>query len=61
VKPVTLAGVALIMLGVLALASQGITCTTHEKVWAHRGPRVLARLEVGFKTPAEVRSRWERC
>ena len=31
-KPVTLAGVALIILGVLALAYQGITYTTREKV-----------------------------
>jgi hypothetical protein len=32
VKPVTLAGVALIILGVLALAYQGITYTTREKI-----------------------------
>jgi hypothetical protein len=32
VKPVTLAGIALIILGVLALAYQGITYTTREKV-----------------------------
>jgi hypothetical protein len=32
VKPVTLIGVALIILGVLALAYQGITYTTSEKV-----------------------------
>jgi uncharacterized membrane protein HdeD (DUF308 family) len=32
VKPVTLVGVALIVLGVLALAYQGITYTTREKV-----------------------------
>jgi uncharacterized membrane protein HdeD (DUF308 family) len=32
VKPVTLVGVALIILGVLALAYQGITYTTREKV-----------------------------
>jgi hypothetical protein len=32
VKPVTLVGVVLIVLGVLALAYQGITYTTHEKV-----------------------------
>jgi uncharacterized membrane protein len=32
VKPVTLIGVALIILGVLALAYQGITYTTREKV-----------------------------
>ena len=31
-KPVTLVGVALIILGVLALAYQGITYTTREKV-----------------------------
>ena len=31
-KPVTLIGVALIILGVLALAYQGITYTTREKV-----------------------------
>lgn len=31
-KPVTLVGVALIVLGVLALAYQGITYTTREKV-----------------------------
>jgi hypothetical protein len=32
VKPVTLAGIALIILGMLALAYQGITYTTREKV-----------------------------
>jgi len=32
VKPVTVVGVALIILGVLALAYQGITYTTREKV-----------------------------
>jgi hypothetical protein len=32
VKPVTLVGVVLIILGVLALAYQGITYTTREKV-----------------------------
>jgi hypothetical protein len=32
VKPVTLVGIALIILGVLALAYQGITYTTREKV-----------------------------
>jgi hypothetical protein len=32
VKPVTLAGVALIILGVLALAYQGITYTTRERI-----------------------------
>jgi hypothetical protein len=32
VKPVTVIGVALIILGVLALAYQGITYTTREKV-----------------------------
>jgi hypothetical protein len=32
VKPVTLAGVILIVLGVIALAYQGITYTTHKKV-----------------------------
>jgi len=32
VKPTTLIGMALIVLGVLALAYQGITYTTHEKV-----------------------------
>jgi hypothetical protein len=32
VKPVTLVGVALIILGVLALAYQGITYTKREKV-----------------------------
>jgi hypothetical protein len=32
VKPVTLAGIALIILGVVALAYQGITYTTREKV-----------------------------
>jgi hypothetical protein len=32
VKPVTLVGVALIILGVLALAYQGITYTTREKI-----------------------------
>jgi hypothetical protein len=32
VKPVTIVGVALIILGVLALAYQGITYTTREKV-----------------------------
>jgi hypothetical protein len=32
VKPVTLVGVALIMLGAPARDYQGITCTTHEKV-----------------------------
>jgi hypothetical protein len=32
VKPVTLVGVVLIVLGVLALAYQGITYTTREKV-----------------------------
>lgn len=32
VKPVTLLGVALIIIGVLALAYQGITYTTREKV-----------------------------
>jgi hypothetical protein len=32
VKPVTLVGVAQIVLGVLALAYQGITYTTREKV-----------------------------
>jgi hypothetical protein len=32
VKPLTLAGIALIILGVLALAYQGITYTTREKV-----------------------------
>ena len=31
-KPVTLVGIALIVLGVLALAYQGITYTTREKV-----------------------------
>ena len=31
-RPVTLVGVALIILGVLALAYQGITYTTREKV-----------------------------
>ena len=31
-KPVTLVGVALIILGVLALAYQGITYTTREKI-----------------------------
>ena len=31
-KPLTLVGVALIILGVLALAYQGITYTTREKV-----------------------------
>ena len=31
-KPVTLAGVARIILGVLALAYQGITYTTREKI-----------------------------
>ena len=31
-KPTTLIGIALIVLGVLALAYQGITYTTHEKV-----------------------------
>jgi len=31
-KPVTLVGVALIIVGVLALAYQGITYTTREKV-----------------------------
>ena len=36
-KPVTLAGVALIPLGVLALVYQGITYTTREKV-VNRGP-----------------------
>jgi hypothetical protein len=32
VRPVTLVGVALIILGVLALAYQGITYTTREKI-----------------------------
>jgi hypothetical protein len=32
VKPMTLVGIALIILGVLALAYQGITYTTREKV-----------------------------
>jgi uncharacterized membrane protein HdeD (DUF308 family) len=32
VKPVTLVGVVLIVLGVLALAYQGITYTTREKI-----------------------------
>jgi hypothetical protein len=32
VKPVTLVGVALIILGVVALAYQGITYTTREKI-----------------------------
>jgi len=32
VKPVTLIGVGLIILGVLALAYQGITYTTREKI-----------------------------
>jgi hypothetical protein len=32
VKPVTLVGIALIILGVLALAYQGFTYTTREKV-----------------------------
>jgi len=32
VKPVTLIGIGLIILGVLALAYQGITYTTREKV-----------------------------
>jgi hypothetical protein len=32
VNPVTLVGIALIILGVLALAYQGITYTTREKV-----------------------------
>jgi uncharacterized membrane protein HdeD (DUF308 family) len=32
VKPVTLVGIALIILGVLALAYQGITYTTREKI-----------------------------
>jgi uncharacterized membrane protein HdeD (DUF308 family) len=32
VKPVTIVGVVLIILGVLALAYQGITYTTREKV-----------------------------
>jgi hypothetical protein len=32
VKPVTLVGIALIILGVLALAYKGITYTTREKV-----------------------------
>jgi uncharacterized membrane protein HdeD (DUF308 family) len=32
VKPVTLVGIALVILGVLALAYQGITYTTREKV-----------------------------
>jgi hypothetical protein len=32
VKPVTLVGIALTILGVLALAYQGITYTTREKV-----------------------------
>ena len=31
-KPVTLVGIALIVLGVLALAYQGVTYTTREKV-----------------------------
>lgn len=31
-KPVTIVGIALIILGVLALAYQGITYTTREKV-----------------------------
>ena len=31
-KPVTLVGIALVILGVLALAYQGITYTTREKV-----------------------------
>ena len=31
-KPVTLVGIALIILGVIALAYQGITYTTREKV-----------------------------
>jgi uncharacterized membrane protein HdeD (DUF308 family) len=32
VKPVTMVGIVLIVIGVLALAYQGITYTTHEKV-----------------------------
>jgi uncharacterized membrane protein HdeD (DUF308 family) len=32
VKPVTVVGIALIILGVLALAYQGITYTTREKI-----------------------------
>jgi hypothetical protein len=32
VKPVTIVGIVLIVVGVLALAYQGITYTTHEKV-----------------------------
>ena len=36
-KPVTLVGIGLISLGVLALAYQGITYTTREKV-IDRGP-----------------------
>jgi hypothetical protein len=32
VKRATLVGVALIILGVLALADQGIACTKHERV-----------------------------
>ena len=31
-KPITLIGIALIVLGVIALVYQGITYTTHEKV-----------------------------
>jgi uncharacterized membrane protein len=31
-KPITVVGIALIALGVVALAYQGITYTTHEKV-----------------------------
>ena len=50
-KPVTLVGVALIILGVLALAYQGITYTTREKV-VELGPlKVTAEKERTIPLP----------
>jgi len=45
VKPVPLVGIALNILGVLALTYQGITCTTREKV-IDRGP-LTASVDAG--------------
>lgn len=53
-KPVTLVGIALIILGVLALAYQGITYTTREKV-IDLGPlKVTADREKSIPLPPIV-------
>lgn len=53
-RPVTLVGVALIILGVLALAYQGITYTTREKV-VDLGPlKVTADRERSIPLPPVV-------